>query len=96
MNVDRGEESLDQLKQHNKDQSELDMCSEGLDVGSLSRLMGSEAANYTAGVEDLYEKMLVKIETLTRLVEQSSAKVLEQENHNRKLRYKAARPAGLE
>ncbi|KAM1386760.1 hypothetical protein PS1_033190 [Malus domestica] len=95
MNVDRGEESLDQLKQHNKDQSELDMCSEGLDVGSLSRLMGSEAANYT-GVEDLYEKMLVKIETLTKLVEQSSAKVLEQENHNRKLRYKAARPAGLE
>ncbi|KAB2621880.1 hypothetical protein D8674_024062 [Pyrus ussuriensis x Pyrus communis] len=96
MNVDRGEESLDQLKQHNKDQSELDMCSEGLDVGSLSRLMGSEAANYTAGVEDLYEKMLVKIETLTRLVEQSSTKVLEQENHNRKLRYKAARSAGLE
>ncbi|KAM1386764.1 hypothetical protein PS1_033193 [Malus domestica] len=96
MNVDRGEESLDQLKQHNKDQSELDMCSEGLDVGSLSRLMASEAANYTAGVEDLYEKMLVKIETLTRLVEQSSAKVLEQENHNRKLRYKAARSAGLE
>ncbi|KAM2117656.1 hypothetical protein ACFX1R_011179 [Malus domestica] len=68
---------------------------EGLDVGSLSRLMGSEATNYTAGVEDLYEKMLVKIETLTRLVEQSSAKVLEQENHNRKLRYKASRSVAL-
>ncbi|KAM1101345.1 hypothetical protein ACFX14_007855 [Malus domestica] len=78
MNVDRGEESLDQLKKHKKDHSEMDMCSEGLDVGSLNRLMGSEAANYTMGVEDLYEKMLVKIETLTRLVEQSSAKVLEQ------------------
>ncbi|CAN6715481.1 unnamed protein product [Malus baccata var. baccata] len=76
--------------------SELDMCSEGLEVGSLSRLMGSEATNYTAGVEDLYEKMLVKIETLTRLVEQSSAKVLGQENHNRKLRYKAARSVALE
>ncbi|KAM1994095.1 hypothetical protein COP2_010205 [Malus domestica] len=95
VNVDRGEETLDQRKQYNKDQSELDMCSEGLDVGSLSRLMGSEATNYTAGVEDLYEKMLVKIETLTRLVEQSSAKVLEQENHNRKLRYKASRSVAL-
>ncbi|KAM1222365.1 hypothetical protein ACFX2J_009911 [Malus domestica] len=96
MNVDQGEETLDQRKQHNKDQSELDMCSEGLEVGSISRLMGSEATNYTAGVKDLYEKMLVKIETLTRLVEQSSAKVLEQENHNRKLRYKAARSVSLE
>ncbi|KAM0991613.1 hypothetical protein ACFX2C_009974 [Malus domestica] len=96
MNVDRGEETLDQLKQHNKDQSELDMCSEGLEVGSLSRVMGSEATNYTAGIEDLYEKMFVKIETLTRLVEQSSAKVIEQENHNRKLRYKASRSVALE
>lgn len=96
MIVDRGEESLDQLRQVNKDQSELDMCSEGLEVGSLSRLMGSEAANYTTGVEDLYEKMLVKIESLTTLVEKSSAKVLEQENLNRKLRYKAARSAALE
>ncbi|KAM1095058.1 hypothetical protein TB1_009417 [Malus domestica] len=95
MNVDRGEETLDQLKQHNKDQSELDMCSEGLEVGSLSRVMGSEATNYTAGIEDLYEKMFVKIETLTRLVEQSSAKVIEQENHNRRLRYKAARSVAL-
>ncbi|PQP97905.1 uncharacterized protein Pyn_28198 [Prunus yedoensis var. nudiflora] len=96
MIVDRGEDNLDQLRQVNKDQSELDMCSEGLEVGSLSRLMGSEAANYATGVEDLYEKMLVKIESLTTLVEKSSAKVLEQENLNRKLRYKAARSAALE
>lgn len=91
MNVDKGEESLGQLK----NQSELDMCAEGLELNSLSRLMGSEAVSYTSGVEDLYEKMLVKIESLARQVENTSAKIREQEDHNRKLRYKAARTAGL-
>ncbi|XP_004305104.1 PREDICTED: uncharacterized protein LOC101305783 [Fragaria vesca subsp. vesca] len=91
MNVDRGEESLGQLKT----QSELDMWAEGLEVSSLSRLMGLEAASYTSGVEELYGKMLVKIESLAREVEDSSAKIREQEDHNRKLRYKAARTAGL-
>ncbi|XP_050381478.1 uncharacterized protein LOC126798521 [Argentina anserina] len=95
MNVDRGEESLGQLKKGLKAQSELDMCAEGLEVSSLSRLMGSEAVSYTCGVEDLYEKMLAKIESLARQVEHSSAKIREQEDHNRKLRYKAARTAGL-
>lgn len=74
MNVDKGEESLGQLK----DQSELDMCAEGLELNSLNRLMGSEAVSYTSGVEDLYEKMLVKIESLARQVENSSAKIREQ------------------
>lgn len=74
MNVDRGEESLGQLKT----QSELDMWAEGLEVSSLSRLMGLEAASYTSGVEELYGKMLVKIESLAREVEDSSAKIREQ------------------
>ncbi|GAU13908.1 hypothetical protein TSUD_262350 [Trifolium subterraneum] len=51
---------------------------EGFEVGRLSKLMGSEAKNYTQSLEDLYLKMLVKIENLTSLVEESSAKVLQQ------------------
>lgn len=73
-----------------KDQRQLDMCAEGFEVGSLSRLVGMEAANYTSGLEDLYEKMLEKLNGLARLVEKSSSKVLEQESHNMKLRYKVA------
>ncbi|XWS43895.1 hypothetical protein CRYUN_Cryun16bG0144000 [Craigia yunnanensis] len=93
MNEDRKEENLIGMNQSEKDQSELDMCAEGMQVGKLSQLIGPEAVNYTAGLEDLYEKMLSKIESLARLVEVSSAKVIEQENHNRKLRYKVARSA---
>lgn len=96
MNEDRSEKGLSRKKEVSKVQRELDFCAEGLEVGDLRRLMGTEAANYTSGVEDLYEKMLAKVENLARLVEKSSAKVLEQENQNRKLRYKVARSAGLE
>ncbi|KAF7845265.1 FAM175 family [Senna tora] len=88
MNEDKDEGSLNQMKQVLKEQKELDICAEGFQVGSLSRLMGSEATNYTAGLENLYEKMLLKVENLARQVERSSAQVLEQENHNRRLRYK--------
>lgn len=90
MAEDKDEKSLSDLRRIAKDQTELNMCAEGFEVGNLSRLMGSEASNYTAGLEDLYEKMLAKLEGLARLVEKSSAKVLEQENHNIKLRYKVA------
>ncbi|XP_062094996.1 uncharacterized protein LOC133800902 [Humulus lupulus] len=96
MREDRHDETLGQRKQVSKIQRELDMCTEGLEVGELSRLMGSQAVNYTNGVEDVYEKMLAKIENLARLVEKSSAKVLEQENLNRKLKSKIARFPGLE
>ena len=77
---EKGEERLSVIKERAKDQRELDGCAEGFDVGRLSRMMGSEARNYTAGLEDLYEKMLAKVQNLTRLVEQSNAKVLEQVN----------------
>ncbi|TYH03172.1 hypothetical protein ES288_A09G200100v1 [Gossypium darwinii] len=96
INECRNEENLIGMKRIAKDQSELDMCAEGMQIGRLNQLIGPEAVNYTAGLEDLYEKMLCKIESLARLVEASSAKVVEQENHNRKLRYKVARSAGLE
>ncbi|KAI3472835.1 hypothetical protein Pfo_029964 [Paulownia fortunei] len=84
--------SLEERKSNLKDQKQLDTCAEGFEIGRLSRLMGSEAA-YTGELEDLYNKMLAKIDGLSRLVEQTNAKVLEQENHNMKLRY---RVAGLE
>ncbi|XP_019187394.1 PREDICTED: uncharacterized protein LOC109181891 [Ipomoea nil] len=76
-----------------EDQKELDMCAQGFGVARFSKLMGSNAANYTAEVEELYDKMLAKLDSLARLVEKSSAKVLEQESHNMKLRCKVA---GLE
>ncbi|KAE8697858.1 PRA1 family protein B4-like [Hibiscus syriacus] len=96
MNEDRNEETSIGMKQTEKDQSLLDTCAEGMHVGRLSRLIGPEATNYSAGIEDLYEKMLLKTESLARLVEASSAKVLEQENLNSKLRYKVAKSVGVE
>ncbi|TYK10947.1 Dehydration-responsive element-binding protein 2A [Cucumis melo var. makuwa] len=96
MNEDKNDDNLNMMKQNSKDQKQMNVCAEGFDVGNLTRLLGSEAANYTAGLEDLYEKMLAKTECLARLVEESSAQVLEQENHNRKLRYKVARYPGFE
>ncbi|KAF3964563.1 hypothetical protein ACB098_09G085100 [Castanea mollissima] len=93
MAVDDEKEGEERLR---AEQTQLDDCAEGFQVGRLSKLMGTEAANYSAGLEDLYGKMLVKIETLARQVEQSSALVFEQENHNRKLKYKAARFTGSE
>ncbi|XP_038720969.1 uncharacterized protein LOC120013288 [Tripterygium wilfordii] len=89
------EESLRESKEATRDQKQLDKCVEGFQVRRLKQLLGSESASYTAGLEDLYEKMLAKIESLARQVEISSAKVLEQENHNRKLRHKVIR-TGLE
>ncbi|XP_030481261.1 uncharacterized protein LOC115698207 [Cannabis sativa] len=96
MSEDRNDESLGQRKQVSKIQRELDVCAQGLEVGELSKLMGSQAMNYTSGVEDMYEKMLAKIENLASLVEKSSANVLEQENHNRKLKSKIARFPAME
>ncbi|XP_077213643.1 BRISC complex subunit Abro1-like protein [Tasmannia lanceolata] len=88
-------ESLSKVRKASKEQKVLDSSVEGLgfEIGQLSRLVGSEAANYTLELEDLYGKMLVKLEGLARVVEKSSARVLEQENQNIKLRCKVA---GLE
>lgn len=78
MNEDGNEENVTGMKQTEKDQALLDTCAEGMQVGRLSQLIGPGATNYTAGLEDLYEKMLSKIESLARLVETSSAMILEQ------------------
>lgn len=78
MNEDRRDEALSENKQVSKDQRELDMCAEDFPVSNLSRLIGSEASNHTAGLENLYEKMLAKIDSLARQVEKSNAKVFEQ------------------
>lgn len=71
-----------------------ELCDEsGFDVGRLKRLLGEEASGYTAELEEMYNNMIKKMNALAKVVEQSSAKVLQQENHNMKLRYKVA---GLE
>ncbi|KAK3032862.1 hypothetical protein RJ639_037039 [Escallonia herrerae] len=88
---DGDDERLSSLKRAARDQRELDMHAEGFEIGRLGRLMGSDAANYAGELEGLYGKMLAKLDGLARLVEKSSAKVIEQENHNMKLRYKVAR-----
>lgn len=85
--------NLKEMKRVAKDQKDLGAYVEGYELGSLSRLMGVDAVSYMGGVEELYEKMLAKLDCLARQVESSSSKVLEMENHNMKLRH---RVAGLE
>ncbi|GAB4834033.1 hypothetical protein Ancab_032287 [Ancistrocladus abbreviatus] len=85
--------NLRHMKKLSDEQKELDMYVEGYALENLRKLMGSQATSYTSGLEELYEKMLGKLNSLARLVESSSARVLEQEKHNTKLRYKVA---GLE
>ncbi|WVZ16067.1 hypothetical protein V8G54_009049 [Vigna mungo] len=78
MDDEGGDERLARMKQAANDQRELDGCVEGFEVGKLSRMVGSDARSYTEGLEELYKKMLVKIQNLTSLVDESSAMVLEQ------------------
>ncbi|XP_010464492.1 PREDICTED: BRISC complex subunit Abro1-like [Camelina sativa] len=91
MIVDRDEGSLGAKKQAAKDQKEIDALAEGLQVGDLKCLVGAEAASFTGGIEDMYEKMLAKIQSLASDVETSSAFLFQQEKHNRKLRNRVAR-----
>ncbi|KAL0744126.1 hypothetical protein Bca4012_085639 [Brassica carinata] len=91
MSEDRDEGSLSAKKEAVKDQREVDALADGFRVGSLRRLVGGEAASFTGGIEEMYERMLAKVESLASEVEKSSAKVLELDNHNRKLRYRVAR-----
>ncbi|WJZ89166.1 hypothetical protein VitviT2T_008404 [Vitis vinifera] len=52
--------------------------------------MGSDTLNHNPEIEDLYEKMILKLKELARLMDKSSARVLEQEDQNGKLRCKLA------
>lgn len=42
--------------------------------------MGSDTLNRNPEIEDLYEKMILKLKELARLMDKSSARVLEQVN----------------
>lgn len=68
----------DEMSLSSKNQSQLDLCADGFQVQRLENLTGPVASGYTAEVEDLYSKMIGKLNGLARLVEKSSAKVLEQ------------------
>lgn len=87
------QESLRNLQERAAAQRLLASSAEGFTVDQLAGLVGPGAAEYTSNVENLYMKMLLKLEGLARQVEKSSADVLEQENKNLKLR---SRLAGLE
>lgn len=66
------------LSSKNQSQSQLDLCADGFQLKQLENLTGPVASGYTAEVEDLYSKMIGKLNGLARLVEKSSVKVLEQ------------------
>lgn len=86
--VDKSKESLSSLRKVAKEQQKLDLVAEGFEVGRLNKLVGNEGSSCTSELEDLYGKMLAKLEGLARLVEKSSALVLEQEHRNMKLQNK--------
>ncbi|CAM8924585.1 hypothetical protein QQ045_022167 [Rhodiola kirilowii] len=90
MMMDDKEVSLSEKKRIANDQMELDLCARGFEVGKLSRLVGSEAVNYTSSLEDLYGSMLAKLEGLARQLEKSNAQIIEKENSIMKLRFKVA------
>ncbi|WOL06350.1 hypothetical protein Cni_G15082 [Canna indica] len=75
----RGGESLNHLRQLSREQHLLDLSEEGFGVDRLGRLVGPAATGYTLELEDMYEKMLLKLESLAKLVEESSVRVFEQE-----------------
>ncbi|CAL9752536.1 unnamed protein product [Musa acuminata subsp. burmannicoides] len=50
----------------------------GFGAERLERLVGPAATGYTSELEDLYGKMLLQLESLASLVEESSARILEQ------------------
>ncbi|XP_039115241.1 uncharacterized protein LOC120250485 [Dioscorea cayenensis subsp. rotundata] len=82
--------SLNGLRQVAHEQRVLDVSAEGFGIERLGILVGDGAAEYTSEVEDLYKKMLVKLEGLARNVEESNVRVLEQESRNIELRKKLA------
>ncbi|EPS74218.1 hypothetical protein M569_00537, partial [Genlisea aurea] len=82
---DSSGQTLASKKRQSKDQDQLNTCAEGFDVGRLGRLMASEGGD-AQEVEDLYDGMVAKIDSLCRLVEQTNARVREQESRNESLR----------
>ncbi|XP_020530786.1 uncharacterized protein LOC18423466 isoform X1 [Amborella trichopoda] len=77
---DKRPKSLSEMKGEKGaiEQKAMDACAEGFSITRLGRLMGSEPARYTAELEELYGKMLKRLESLAQQVVESSAKLLEQ------------------
>ncbi|CAL9044695.1 unnamed protein product [Musa banksii] len=88
-----GGESLNRLQELAMEQHLLDSSTGGFGAERLERLVGPAATGYTSELEDLYGKMLLKLESLATLVEESSARILEQEGRISELR---SRVEGLE
>ncbi|XP_073100795.1 uncharacterized protein [Elaeis guineensis] len=87
---ERGSKKGESLREAERELRLLESSAEGFGLARLELLVGPGAAEYTSELEDLYTKMLLKVEGLARLVEKSSARVLEQENRNSLLRNKLA------
>lgn len=79
-------EGSNHLGQFAREQQMLESSAEGFSVERLGRLVGPVASQCTSELEDLYGRMLLKLESLARLVEESSAKILVQENQLSELR----------
>ncbi|KAL9263593.1 hypothetical protein AKJ16_DCAP03799 [Drosera capensis] len=77
------EVSLGALKREEEEGMALEAYAEGYDVGSLGRLMGGMNVE---GIEELYERMLRRLEGLARKVEVSEEKVIQKEKRNNRLR----------
>lgn len=73
-----------------REQGALDMYSSGFSVDRLARLAGPDAAHRVSELEELYGRMVSKLEYLAKQVGESSVAVAEQEKHNMKLRSKLA------
>ncbi|XP_042396636.1 uncharacterized protein LOC121986761 [Zingiber officinale] len=71
-------ESSNHLGQFAREQQMLELSAEDFSVERLGRLVGPVASQYTSELEDLYGRRLLKLESLARLVEESSAKILVQ------------------
>eukprot|EP00249_Psilotum_nudum_P020048 c27536_g1_i1 orf=735-2048(-) len=69
-----------------KEQLLLDMYSEGYSVGRLVNLIGSNGMQRVPELEDLYARMLSKLESLAKQVCELSAALAEQEKVNARLR----------
>ncbi|KAG6507002.1 hypothetical protein ZIOFF_032337 [Zingiber officinale] len=72
-------ESSNHLGQFAREQQMLELSAEDFSVERLGRLVGPVASQYTSELKDLYGRRLVKLESLARLVEESSAKILVQD-----------------
>lgn len=69
-----------------KEQAVLDMYSEGYKVDKLASFVGSDGMRQVPELEDLYAKMLSKLETLAKHVCESSSALAEQEKINTQMR----------